>query len=74
MCKNIFCTYLSRIPWFSRKNAITIFFVRNLRLDFKKVKFDVRRRLEPFNDLDGRFDPTLTALTKRSLTCFLHFK
>ena len=65
MCKNIFCTYLSRILWFSRTNAIT---VCNLRPDFKKVKFDVRRSLKPFKDLIGRFDPSLTALTKRSQT------
>ena len=44
------------------------FFVCNLRPDFKKVKFDVRRSLEPFKDLDGRFDPSSTALTKRSQT------
>ena len=44
------------------------FFVCNLWPDFKKVKFDVRRSLEPFKDLDGRFDPSLTALTKRSQT------
>ena len=59
------------------------FFVCNLRPDFKKVKFDVRRSLEPFKDLDGGFDPSLTALTKRSQTlsnalqrymCFSHFK
>ena len=40
----------------------------NLRPDFKKVKFDVRRSLEPSKDLDGCFDPSLTALTKRSPT------
>ena len=69
MCKSIFCSYLSRILWFSRTNAITVFlYVCNLRPDFKKVKFDVRRSLEPFKDLDGRFDPSLTALTKRSQT------
>ena len=67
MCKNIFCTYLSRILWFSRTNAITVL-VCNLRPDFEKVKFDVRRSLEPFKDLDGHFDPSLTALTKRSQT------
>ena len=38
----------------------------NLRPYFEKVKFDVRRSLEPFKDLGGRFDPSLTALTKRS--------
>ena len=68
MCKSIFCSYLSRILWFSRTNAITVFFVCNLRPDFKKVKFDVRRSLEPFKDLDGCFDPYSTALTKRSQT------
>ena len=41
------------------------FLVCNLRPDFK---FDVRRSLEPFKDLDGHFDPSLTALTKRSQT------
>ena len=40
------------------------FLVCNLRPDFK---FDVRRSLEPFKDLDGHFDP-LTALTKRFQT------
>ena len=43
------------------------FSVSNLRPVFEKVKFDVRRSLEPFKDLDGHFDP-LTALTKRSPT------
>ena len=41
------------------------FSVCNLRPDFK---FDVRRSLEPFKDLDGHFNPSLTALTKRSQT------
>ena len=44
------------------------FLVCNLRPVFEKVKFDVRRSLEPFKDLDGRFDPSSTALTKRSAT------
>ena len=44
------------------------FLVCNLRPDFEKVKFDVRRSLEPFKDLTDRFDPSLTALTKRSQT------
>ena len=68
MCKSIFCTYLLRILWFSRTNAITVFLVCNLRPVFEKVKFDVRRSLEPFKDLDGRFDPSSTALTKHSQT------
>ena len=49
-------------------NAITVFLVCNLRPVYEKVKFDVRRSLEPFKDLDGRFDPSSTALTKRSPT------
>ena len=61
-----FCTYLSRIRWFSGTNAITVFLVCNLRPVFEKVEFDVRRSLKPFEDLDGRFDPSSTALTKRS--------
>ena len=44
------------------------FLVCNLRPVFEKVKFDVRRSLEPFKDLDGRFDPSSTALTKSSQT------
>ena len=44
------------------------FLVCNLRPVFEKVKFDVRRSLEPSKDLDGCFDPSLTALTKRSQT------
>ena len=35
------------------------FLVCNLRPVFEKVKFDVRRSLEPFKDLDGCFDPSL---------------
>ena len=57
---------MSRIPWFSRTNASTVFLVCNLRRVFEKVKFDVRLSLEPFKDLDGRFDPSSTALTKHS--------
>ena len=69
ICKSIFRTYLSRILWFWRTNAITVFFLEcNLTPYFEKVKFDVRRSLEPFKDLGGRFDPSLTALTKRSQT------
>ena len=51
-----------------RTNTITVFLVCNLRPVFEKVKFDVRRSLEPFKDLDGRFDPSSTALTKRAPT------
>ena len=40
------------------------FLVCNLRPVFEKVKFDIRRILEPFKGLDGRFDPSSTALTK----------
>ena len=44
------------------------FSLSNLRLVSEKDKFDVRCSLEPFKDLDGRFDPSSTALTKRSPT------
>ena len=44
------------------------FSVSNLRPVIEKVKFDVRRSLEPFKDLDDRFDPSSTAQTKRSQT------
>ena len=44
------------------------FSVSNLRPVFARVKFDVSRSLEPFKDLDSRFDPSSTAMTKRSST------
>ena len=66
--KVFFCTYLSRILCFTMTNASKGFLVSNLRPVFEKVKFDVRLSLEPFKDLDGRFDPSSTALTKRSQT------
>ena len=44
------------------------FLVCNLRPVFEKVKFYVRRSLEPIKDLDSGFDPSSTALTKRSQT------
>ena len=44
------------------------FLVCNLRPVFEKSRFDVRRRLEPFKNLDRRFDPSSTALAKRSQT------
>ena len=50
------------------------FLVCNLRPVFEKVKFGVRLSLKPFKDLNGRFDPSLTALAKRSPTCFMNFK
>ena len=59
---------ISRISLFSRTNAIAVFLVCNLRLVFEKVKFDVRRSLGPSIDLDGRFDPSSTALSERSQT------
>ena len=41
------------------------FLVCNLRPVFEKVKFDVRLNLEPFKDLDGRFDPSSTKAGKQ---------
>ena len=46
------------------------FLVCRVRPVLDKVKFDVRRSLKPFKDLDGRFDPSSTALTKRSPMAF----
>ena len=51
-----------------KRNHSDCFFVCDLRPDFKKVELDVRRSLEPFKDLDSRFDPSSIALTKRSRT------
>ena len=60
---------ISRISLFSRTNAIAVFLVCNFEtIFFEKVKFDVRRSLGPFIDLDGRFDPSSTALSERSQT------
>ena len=49
------------------------FSVCNLRPVFEKVKFDVRRSLVPFKDLNRRFDPSLTALTRRSPTVHVFY-
>ena len=51
-----------------KRNHSDCFFVCDLRPDFEKVERDVRRSLEPFKDLDSRFDPSSIALTKRSRT------
>ena len=74
MCKSIFLYVIvahSTVPKDKRNHC---FSVSNLRPVFEKVKFDVRRSLEPFKDLDGRFDPSSTALTKRSQMCSSHLK
>ena len=67
-CEEVFFVRICRVfnRQFSRTNVVTIFLVCNLRPVFEKVKFDVRRSLKPFKDLNGRFDPSLTALTKSS--------
>ena len=41
-----------------KRNHSDCFFVCDLRPDFEKVERDVRRSLEPFKDLDSRFDPS----------------
>lgn len=46
------------------------FLVCNLRPVFEKVKFHINSRLKPIKDLNSRFDPSLTALTKRSQMLF----
>ena len=45
-----------------KRNHSDCFFVCDLRPDFEKVERDVRRSLEPFKDLDSRFDPFSIAL------------
>ena len=67
MCKTFFVLICHEF-YGSLGQTQSLFLVCNLRPDFEKVKFDVRRSLEPFKDLDGHFDPSLTALTKRSQT------
>ena len=67
-CVKAFFVRICIVFYGSQGQTRSLFFVCNLRPDFKKVKFDVRRSLEPFKDLDGRFDPSSTALTKRSQT------
>ena len=63
----VFFVRIYRVFYGSEGQTQSLFFlVCNLRPYFEKVKFDVRRSLEPFKDLGGRFDPSLTALTKRS--------
>lgn len=51
-------------------NALHSFLVCNLRPVFEKIKFVVPSSLKPFKGLDGHFDPSSTALTKRSQTPF----
>ena len=75
-CIKVFFVRICRAFYGSQGQTQSLFFlVCNLRPVFEKVKFDVRRSLEPFKDLDGRFDPSSTALTKRSPTAhvFLAF-
>ena len=65
----VFFVRICRVFYSSEGQTQSLFFlVCNLRPYFEKVKFDVRRSLEPFKDLGGRFDPSLTTLTKRSQT------
>ena len=67
MFRSIFCTYFSRILWFLRTNAITVFwYVHDLRPFAVVVQ-------KPFKGLNGRFDASLTALTKRSPTVHVFF-
>ena len=67
MCKSIFVRIVVYFMVLKEKRNHGLL-VCNLSPIFEKVKLDVRRGLEPFKDLDGRFDPSLTALTKRSQT------
>ena len=68
MCKRIFLYVFVPYSMVPKDKRSHCFSVSNLRPVFEKVKFDVRLSLEPLKDLDGRFDSTSTALTKRSQT------
>ena len=68
MCKSIFLYVFVAYSMVFKDKRNHCFLVCNLRPVFEKVKFDIRRILEPFKGLDGRFDPSSTALTKRSQT------
>ena len=63
MCRSIFCR-----AFYGSQGQTHCFLVCNLRPVFEKVIFNLRLSLEPFKDLDGRFDPSSTALTKHSQT------
>ena len=47
------------------------FLACNLGPVFEKVKIDVRGSLEPFKDLDGRFNPSSTPPSKPTVHVFL---
>ena len=68
MCKRIFLYVFVPYSMVPKDKRSHCFSVSNLRPVFEKVKFDVRRSLEPLKDLDGRFDSTSSALTKCSQT------
>ena len=59
MCKsNLIFVRICRVFYGSKGQTQSLFSLSNLRLVSEKVKFDVRCSLEPFKDLDGRFDPS----------------
>ena len=68
MCKSVFFYVFVAYSLVLKDRRKHCFLVCNLRPVFEKVKFDVRLSLEPFKDLDGRFDPSSTGLIKRSPT------
>ena len=74
MCKSIFLFVFVAYSMAPKDKCNNCLSVSNLRPVFEKVKVDVRHSLELFKDLDGRFDPSSTALTKRSQMCSSHLK
>ena len=56
-----------------RNHCFLVFTLKNLRLDFERVKYDVRCSLKPFKDMNGCFDPSSTTLTKRSPTVHVYY-
>ena len=67
MCKSVFVRIVVFFMVLKEKRYHGLL-VCNWSLFFEKVKLDVRRSLEPLKYIDGRFDPSLPALTKRSQT------
>ena len=67
-CVKVFLYVLSCFFMVLKEKRYHGLLVCNWSLFFEKVKLDVRRSLEPLKYIDGRFDPSLPALTKRSQT------
>ena len=73
-CVKVFFIRICRVFYGSqRQTRSLVFLVCNLGPVFEKVKIDVRGSLEPFKDLDGRFNPSSTPPSKPTVHVFLAF-